>query len=54
MKRIYTLLPEGDNAKPILVVAKNMGAAFGAALVKLTEGTRVVAVQEGPEVEVID
>lgn len=54
MKRIYTLLPEGDKATPILVVANNMGAAFGAALVKLTDGIRIVAVQEGPEVEVID
>lgn len=52
MKRIYTLIPEGENVKPILVVADNMGAAFGVALVKLTEGTRIVAVQEGPEVEI--
>lgn len=54
MKRIYTVLPEGDKATPILVVADNMRAAFVAALVKLTEGTRIVAIQEGPEVEVID
>lgn len=54
MKRIYTLIPEGDKATPILIVANNMGSAFASALVKLTEGTRIVAVQEGPEVEVID
>lgn len=52
MKRIYTLIPDGENAKPILVVADNMGAAFGFSLVKLTEGTKIVAVQEGPEVEI--
>lgn len=51
MKRIYTLIPEGDQPQPILVVADNMGAAFGVALKKLTEGVRIVAVQEGPEVE---
>lgn len=52
MKRIYSLIPEGENAKPILVVADNMGSAFGVALVKLTDGCRIVAVQEGPEVEI--
>lgn len=49
MKRIYTLIPDGENAKPILVVADNIGAAFDFAL---AESTKIVAVQEGPEVEI--
>ena len=51
MNRIYTLIPEGDQPSPILVVADNMDTAFGVVLKKLTEGVRIVAVQEGPKVE---
>lgn len=50
MKRIFTIVLEGKESSPVLIVADAIGSAFSYAS---TLSEPVIAVQAGPEVEVL-
>lgn len=51
MKRIFSIVLEGKESAPILIVADAIGSAFSYAS---TLSETVITVQAGPEVEVLE